>query len=366
MSDIRFVQKPLNDIFLVGRGSPKYTQSYANRNKGEYPVYSSKTENDGLFAFINSYDFDGEYLTWSTDGYAGILFYRTGKFSCTDHCGILTLRENIKGIYLPYVQKVLDFRSLAIGNGNMRVKTNMVRKANPSIPLPVKDDGSYDFDEQIAIAERYETLEQRRASLLQYKQILQDSLILEDFAAKYNHTEVDLTKIFTPKRGNSNYTKTYCFNNKGEYPIYSANNNEPLAYANFFDYDGTYLTISVNGIAGRISKKDGQFSINADRVILVPVDDNADNIDLDYIRFTVEPILRSKIKGRMGHDGQNEFTKLPGGTIEKVKISVPVKDDGSFDLVAQQEISNKYRKIQQINFSICQQIEELVNIKIAL
>lgn len=44
MSDIRFIKKPLNDIFIVGRGLPKYTQSYANRNKGEYPVYSSKTE----------------------------------------------------------------------------------------------------------------------------------------------------------------------------------------------------------------------------------------------------------------------------------------------------------------------------------
>lgn len=120
---------------------------------------------------------------------------------------------------------------------------------------------------------------------------------------------------------------------------------------------------SFDGIAGRITKKEGKFSINADRVILVPL---VENIDLDYIRFTVEPILRSKIKGRMGHDGQNEFTKLPGGTIERVKISIPIKEDGSFDLEAQQEIANKYRKIQQINSSIYQQIDELINIKIAL
>ena len=56
MSDIKFIKKTLNDIFIVGRGLPKYTQSYANRNKGEYPVYSSKTENDGLFATINTND----------------------------------------------------------------------------------------------------------------------------------------------------------------------------------------------------------------------------------------------------------------------------------------------------------------------
>ena len=54
----------------------------------------------------------------------------------------------------------------------------------------------------------------------------------------------------------------------------------------------------------------------------------------------------------MGHDGQNEFTKLPSGTIEKVKISIPIKEDGGFDLEAQQEIANKYRKIQKINDGI--------------
>ena len=363
MSDIKFIKKPLNDIFEVGRGSPKYTQSYANKNKGSYPVYSSKTENEGLFATINTYDYDGEYLTWSTDGYAGVLFHRVGKFSCTDHCGILSLRKNVTGIYLPYVQKVLDFRSLAIGNGNMRVKTNMVKRANPMIPFPLDENGKYDYQEQIAIAKRYENLENKRAILNEYKLTLQSSLISENFAEKYKHTDVDLTALFTPKRGNSKYTKTYCFNNRGDYPIYSANNNDPLAYSNFYDYDGEYLTISVNGIAGKITLKDGKFSINADRVILVPI---AKNVDLDYIKYTVEPILRSKIKGRRGHDGQNEFTKLPGGTIENVKISIPVDENGNYDLDAQKEISKKYQKIQNIIDSICKQIDDLTSIKISI
>lgn len=111
--------------------------------------------------------------------------------------------------------------------------------------------------------------------------------------------------------------------------------------------EGVDGTTVVNGdVFHAIKNKDGEYVVN--------------------IRFTVEPILRSKIKGRMGHDGQNEFTKLPGGTIERVKISIPIKEDGSFDLEAQQEIANKYRKIQQINSSIYQQIDELINIKIAL
>ena len=48
------------------------------RNKEKpFPVYSSQTTNQGIFGFLNTYDFDGEYVTWTTDGAnAGTVFYR--------------------------------------------------------------------------------------------------------------------------------------------------------------------------------------------------------------------------------------------------------------------------------------------------
>jgi len=43
---------------------------------------------------INTYDFDGDYVTWTTDGvYTGTCFYRTGKFNTTNVCGMLSLRR---------------------------------------------------------------------------------------------------------------------------------------------------------------------------------------------------------------------------------------------------------------------------------
>ena len=50
-------------------------------NQGEYPVYSSQTENNGVLGSINTFDFEGEYVTWTTDGAnAGTLVYIvTGK-----------------------------------------------------------------------------------------------------------------------------------------------------------------------------------------------------------------------------------------------------------------------------------------------
>lgn len=58
-----------------------------------YPVFSSQTKNNGCMGFINTYDYNGDALTWTTDGAnAGTMFYRTGRFNCTNVCGILQLK----------------------------------------------------------------------------------------------------------------------------------------------------------------------------------------------------------------------------------------------------------------------------------
>ena len=43
---------------------------------------------------INSFDFEGEYVSWTTDGAnAGTCFYREGKFNVTNVCGLLSSHE---------------------------------------------------------------------------------------------------------------------------------------------------------------------------------------------------------------------------------------------------------------------------------
>jgi type I restriction enzyme M protein len=69
--------------------------SYINDNQGEYPVYSSQTTDNGVMGYINTFDFEGDYVTWTTDGiYAGTCFYRSGKFNCTNVCGTLKSKND--------------------------------------------------------------------------------------------------------------------------------------------------------------------------------------------------------------------------------------------------------------------------------
>jgi len=85
--------KKIKEICIVGRGRV-INQNEIKEKPGIYPVYSSQSQNKGEMGKIDSYDFNGEYVTWTTDGaYAGTVFYRNGKFNCTNVCGTLKAKD---------------------------------------------------------------------------------------------------------------------------------------------------------------------------------------------------------------------------------------------------------------------------------
>ncbi|WCF28301.1 restriction endonuclease subunit S [Xylella fastidiosa] len=69
----------LGEICQINRGRVM-SKDYLRDNVGSYPVYSSQTANDGVFGFIDTFDYDFESITWTTDGAnAGSLFYHCDK-----------------------------------------------------------------------------------------------------------------------------------------------------------------------------------------------------------------------------------------------------------------------------------------------
>lgn len=90
----------VKDIFEISRGR---VIAQTELEEEGYPVYSSQTENDGCMGYINTFDFDADLLTWTTDGVnAGTVFLRSGKFNCTNICGVLR-PKNKNSIFLNYL-----------------------------------------------------------------------------------------------------------------------------------------------------------------------------------------------------------------------------------------------------------------------
>jgi len=102
-----WIKKKVKEVCILGRGRV-ISQDEINANPGNYPVYSSQSFNKGELGRIATFDFEGEHVTWTTDGaYAGTVFYRNGKFNCTNVCG--TLKEkNSEQIDLKFLSYLLS------------------------------------------------------------------------------------------------------------------------------------------------------------------------------------------------------------------------------------------------------------------
>lgn len=126
--------KPLGDISNLSRGKV-YGKDYISEHRGEYPVFSSQTVNDGELGKIDTYDYDGFYLTWTTDGaYAGTIFYRQGKFSITNVCGLISLKVNFINLkFLYYWLSIEAPKHVYYGMGNPKLMSNQMT----SIMIPV-------------------------------------------------------------------------------------------------------------------------------------------------------------------------------------------------------------------------------------
>lgn len=134
--------KAVEDVATITRGRV-ISKGYINNNQGDFPVYSSQTENNGELGCISTYDFDGEYLTWTTDGAnAGSVFYRTGKFSITNVCGLIKISDtNILTRFLYFVLYVEAKKHVNYGMGNPKLMSNVMAKIKvPLPPLPIQED----------------------------------------------------------------------------------------------------------------------------------------------------------------------------------------------------------------------------------
>ena len=149
------VWKKLGEVAELKRGRV-LSKTFLQDNKGNYPVYSSQTALNGEIGRISTYDFNQEALTWTTDGAnAGTVFYRKGKFSITNVCGLITIDDTneLNYKFLFYWLSVEAQKYVYAGMGNPKLMSNQVAKILiPLPPLSVQE-------EIVRILDKFTTLE---------------------------------------------------------------------------------------------------------------------------------------------------------------------------------------------------------------
>lgn len=108
------------------------------------------------------------------------------------------------------------------------------------------------------------------------------------------------------------------------------------------------------------------FSATNHRGVLIPHEDKLGLIDLQYMKYTLEPLFRVAKKGREGDNGENEYTTLPPFMIADIMVPVPVDGQGNISLDAQKEIAAKYLAIEQCKNEVISKLDSLIQQKIEL
>ena len=93
-------QRKVSNMFKVTRGYVLAATLTSVDQSAEfpYPVFSSQTKDNGLMGYYKDYLYE-DAITWTTDGAnAGTVNFRTGKFYCTNVCGVL-LSNDVKASY---------------------------------------------------------------------------------------------------------------------------------------------------------------------------------------------------------------------------------------------------------------------------
>ena len=166
----------VKNLFDITRGQviPKTNLKDSPTDNYIYPVYSSQTSNYGILGYDNTYDFDGKFLTWTTDGAnAGKVFYRNGKFRCTNVCGLLHSNKNNDYINL-LTADLLNYETPKYVSyvGNPKLMNNVIADIKIKLPsLEVQNKISHIFaifDNKLFIEEqKLNNLNNAKKSLLQ-------------------------------------------------------------------------------------------------------------------------------------------------------------------------------------------------------
>lgn len=311
---------------------------------------------------------DKEGILVSRNGNAGILTYLPkGKYTMNDHAYILYLKEefinHIDTYWLSLVLQKESLKFLSITEGNKTWNITKFMKEGRVI-IPTKDDGTYDIEKQKEISLKYMDIKNKKERLLNRIEYLKKAEINITHNLS-NFVYLEFNKMFKLERGRI-ISKSFIQNNKGNNPVYSTQ-KDIFGYINSYMREGNFLLWNTDGLAGYMKITNGKFSYTNIVGIMMPTNYyNMKQINLEYLKYYIEPIFRKNRKGRLGVNGKNEYTKLNSTMIKKINIEIPIpiKENGDYDLEKQKEIAQKIATIESIKQDLYNKALSLVNIQI--
>ncbi len=366
MQSLTNIQKiKIRVLFDFPETNSKITKKFCNSNKGSIPVYASSRDEKSTLGFIQNNLKGVKYyencLSWNRNGSVGYVFIRDHKFTTNeDHRALIIKQKYYDKLDKLYLKFEIE-RQLFLCGFSYLHKCGVDKIKDVQILIPVNNNGAFDLKKQRELAKKYLEIQNLKLELSSVFNSLIKSRV--DISSKYETKLVPVTRIFSPKKGNSTYTKKYIHEHKGEYPLYSSQtvNFGEIGKIDTFDYEKECLSWTTDGVhAGTVFYRNGKFSITTHAGILELRQMYKGKIDFEYSCFILGQVLPSRTLG----EGANK--RLGIERMSEIYMEIPINKNGEFNLKRQKEMAQKYYKIDEIKEKLKEDYISIINSRVQI
>ncbi|RIY33652.1 hypothetical protein CJP74_01295 [Psittacicella melopsittaci] len=342
-------------VLAVSKMSPVPTPIYI------YPVYSSQTVNNGIIGYYNEYLFE-DAITWTTDGYAGRVTFRSGKFYSTNVNGVLISHRGYSNKAMAEALNRVAFRYVAkavIPKLMNNVMEQIVFTYPPDLAEQQKIGNFFkDVDNKItslqnALSKIKELKQSLIYKLLVVKNGTQPELRFPEFTYPWSENKVEnifdrfisgeiknVTDLVKDKQ-----TETY------KYPVITSQttNNGICGYSDTYLYSDCITWATHGANAGAVFYREGKFL--ASELCSMAISDKG------YGNFAMAAILNNEA---YKHATRAGIPKVSKTTFKQIVIKYPQ------DLAEQQKLSNLFKDLDNLFSQLELTIEHHKTLKQAL
>jgi hypothetical protein len=328
----------IGELFEALRGRSALTRDYLKTHPGDFPVWSASLA--APLGYCSDADYDGTYLSWTTNGYGGRVKELDGKFSVNGDRGVFRFKGGADRPVpdLTYLRFAMEPQLSASAVGR-RVdgQLNEFTKVSPTlaesvqISLPVTADGELDYGRMVEVGEKLREVEEAQRNL----RLSMDALARSAYVLEVPSPATTL-RLGDRERFDISIGKRVLKSEHVEdgVPVYSANALEPFGHVsspNLTDFSRPSLLWGIDGNFDWNLIPAGQAFATTDHCGRLQLKEGQ-RLDPEYIfaylksigvRF--DRVFRANLRN-----------------IGDVTVSIPCEDNGEFSLDRQREMAVEF------------------------
>jgi hypothetical protein len=230
------------------------------------------------------------------------------------------------------------------------LRASLKNMSKVKISIPVDENGNIDIEKQKEVIDCYNAVQEIKKQVREYREKIKK--IKVEIKDNYELSLVDINRLFKVLPIKKKIKKE-SLQNHTKYPVYSSQ-IENYGLVGYFDEAMFKASekeplITFGDHTRILYVRTTSFSVLDNVKVLKPIEKK---IDINYVLY----IWKQHIPN-LGYSRHWKEAK-------KIKIPIPIKPNGEFDIEAQKEIAHKYQKIEEIKQIIDNELKKIEEIRI--